>query len=151
MGANQGVRTSSSCLSSMARAFTIGPRSLSTDEDILVNLKSLGLKEERSVEGAKEVKNSRWVSRLDRHILWRGREIKMDSGSEENVMGKCNAERISMVGGIRENMDNRVNDGRIMQGARQSKRYGDNQCGGWKDRVGGMTEEMKTHSNGPSN
>ena len=46
----------------------------------------------------------------------------MDIGSEEDVMGKCNAERISMVGGIRENMDNRVNDGRIMQGARQSKK-----------------------------
>ncbi len=46
VGANHGVRTSSSCLSSMARAFTIGPRSLSTDEDILVNLKSLGLEDE---------------------------------------------------------------------------------------------------------
>ena len=38
-----GLLTSSSCLSSMANAFTIGPRSLSTDEDILVSLKSLGL------------------------------------------------------------------------------------------------------------
>ena len=35
--------TSSSCLSSIANAFTIGPLSLSTDEDILVSLKSLGL------------------------------------------------------------------------------------------------------------
>ena len=35
--------TSSSCLSSMASAFTMGPLSLSTDEDILVSLKSLGL------------------------------------------------------------------------------------------------------------
>ena len=35
--------TSSSCLSSMANAFTMGPLSLSTDEDILVSLKSLGL------------------------------------------------------------------------------------------------------------
>ena len=47
----------------------------------------------------------------------------MDIGSEE-VIGKCNAERISKGGGIRENMDNRVNDERIMQRARQSKKVG---------------------------
>ena len=38
-----GLLTSSSCLASMASAFTMGPLSLSTDEDILVSLKSLGL------------------------------------------------------------------------------------------------------------
>ena len=42
-GEKPGGLTSSSCLSSMARALTIEPRSLSTEEDILPNLNSLGL------------------------------------------------------------------------------------------------------------
>ncbi len=37
-----------SCLSSIARVFTIGPQLLSTDEDFVVNLKSLGLEDEVS-------------------------------------------------------------------------------------------------------